>query len=106
MYRDRPKNVPLNIYRYVFSNLIDLYSNNIDMVIKLTSKLQSKPHLDCMIKYGHVDSNNNNMIFLVLFFSSFMIKNMLIERIILRITLGILIIVLLYPNNFISIAVR
>ena len=76
------------------------------MVIKLTSKLQSNPHLDCIIKYGHVVSNNSNIMFFILFFSSFMIKNILIDNKILSITLGILIMMLLYPNNFINSAVR
>ena len=76
------------------------------MVRNPTSKLQSNPQRDCMIKYGTIAKRYAKIRVLFLLFISLDIRYAKMNRHILKMAAGNLIMILLIPKIFISIMVR
>lgn len=75
VYKVNPQNTPDTKKCQLF---FELRSVNTDIIIKDDSKLQSKPHLDCIICQGQIVINNANTnanLFPIYFFCKYICKD-------------------------------
>ena len=78
-----------------FRFFIALLKKNIEIIINDDKRLQSNPHLDCIICHGHIATNPNKHNANFLSLCSFAISYIRINAIILKTTAGILIEIIL-----------